>query len=68
MCEDLALEERRRAFFERARQTIGSKTPSGFSETELQELWPGPNGRFNIEKAHEAFQRENLHWEWLNLP
>ena len=67
MSEDISIEAKRQAFFERARKAIQAGEVSTFSETELEQLWCGPNGRFDQSQAHEAFQRENIHWEWIQF-
>jgi hypothetical protein len=67
MSKDESIENDRRAFFERVRKAIQDRGRPIVCESELEVLWSGPNGRFDQEKVHQAFQREGLHLDSFNL-
>lgn len=64
MQSPLSLESKRAAFFERAREELANGVNPTAFESELSELWPGPDGKFDQKSAFRAFQAENLHWVW----
>jgi hypothetical protein len=56
------MEAKRKAFFAEIREAIKiGETPRVY-QTELEALWPGVDGRFDRDMAHQAFSAENLHW------
>jgi len=62
----MRLDAERAEFFARIRSDQAEGRFSIVSEYQLHRLWPGANGRFDLQAAHDAFSRENLHWVWLD--
>jgi len=65
--KDESIENDRRAFFERVRKVIQDGGKPIVYESEIEVLWTGPNGRFDQQKVHQAFQREGLHLDSFKL-
>lgn len=60
------LETQRTEFFKKAREDLRAGVDPIVWESELNQLWPGPNGGYDEMAAFQAFQREDLHWSWGN--